>query len=148
MKEEPVVQLGADKQQVRIILHNRPYPTSSYAWDRDAIAATIQVNTVVCQGQVPTLIWSHELEELYTLLTRLSQQVKHEEQVQFALREQTLNLMFVLTRLGHVDIQVKVSDRDAEYPTTMTFFIHADQTYLPKWVGDVGKALEYFPREL
>lgn len=148
MKDELVVQLGVDNQQLCIILHNRPYPNSSYAWDRDAITATIEVNTVVFQGRVPTLIWSHELEELRELLMNLSQQVGHEEQVQFELREQVLNLVFELTKPGHIEVRVKVSDMDPAYPTIMTFFINADQTYLPKWIGEIRKALEYYPREL
>ena len=122
-KEELVVQLGEDKQQVRIILHNRPYSTSSYAWDRDTITATIEVNTVEFQG------------------------VGHEEHVQFELREHSLNMGFELDKLGHIRVRVQVSDMDAEYPTILAFFIHADRTYLPKWVGDIRKILEYFPRE-
>lgn len=148
MKDELVVQLGVDNQQLRIKLHNRPYPNSSYAWDRDAITATIEVNTVVFQGRIQTLIWSHELEELRDLLMNLSQQVGHEEQVQFNLREHVLDLVFELTRLGHIEVRVKVSDMDPAYPTIMTFFINADQTYLPKWVSEISKALEYYPRKL
>jgi hypothetical protein len=146
-KEDLVIQLGEDKQQVGIILHNRPYSTSSNAWDRDTITATIVVNTVEFQGKVPTLIWSYELEELCRLLLALSQRVGHEEHVQFELREQTLNLVFELTRLGHIEVRVQVSDMDAEYPTILTFFILADQTYLAKWVSNIRKILEYFPRD-
>jgi hypothetical protein len=56
--------------------------------------------------------------------------------------------VFELTKFGHIKVRGKVSDMDPEYPTIMTFFINADQTYLPKWVGEIRKALEYYPRAL
>jgi hypothetical protein len=148
MKEELAIQFGEEKGQLYLILHNRPYPTSSYAWDRDVITCTIEVDTVVFQGKVQTLVWSHELEELSKLLTNLSQRVGHEEQAQFELREHTLKLGFELTKLGHIVVQVQVSDMDEEYPAILTYFITADQTYLSKWLNDIRKTLEMFPKQL
>ena len=71
--------------------------------------------TVAFQGKVQTHIWSHELEELSNLLMNLSHRAGNEENVQFELREHTLRLVFELTRLGHIEVQVEVSDMHAEY---------------------------------
>ncbi len=147
MEDEAVIQIGDDQQWLGIILHNRPYPTSSHVWDRSAITAIIEVNTVEFQGKVLSLLWKHELEELSKILVNLSQRVGHEEHVQFELREHTLDMVFNLDRLGHLKVRVQVSDVDADFPTTLTFLIDADQTYLPKWMRDIRKILEYFPRE-
>ena len=66
--------------------------------------------------------------------------------MQFELREHILNMVFELDKSGHINVQVQVSNMDAEYPTILTFFVDLDQTYLTKWAEDVRKLLEYFPR--
>lgn len=147
MMDVPTIQLGVDEQKIDIILHHRPFPMASHAWDRDAIAATVEVTTGAFRGQLSTIIFSHELELLRRLLSYLNMQVGHVEQKSFELREGVLSLTFELTKLGHIDIRVKASDMKVP-PATLTFTIQSDQTYLPKWIDEVSRSLAHFPKEI
>ncbi len=147
MTEECVVQLGTDNRQIRIILHYRPYAKATDAWDRDAITATVEVNTGEFHGRIQTLIWSHELEYLRRLLMDLYQHVGHPAEARFELREATLSLVFELTKTGHLNVRVKACDMELD-PTVLTYLIYADQTFLPIWSSEITRALEQFPKEL
>lgn len=146
MTDDLIIQFGVDSQQIRIILHNRPYPESPYARDRDAITATVEVKSGGFQGRIPTMVWSHELEHLSLLLMNLSQQVGHSEQARFDLREGILSLVFEFIRVGHVDVQVTASDMDPD-PTVLTFLMQADRTFLSIWSSEITRTLAQFQKE-
>lgn len=126
---------------ITITLKDRPYTNSSYKIDWNTIAATLFFKAGPFRGQLDTLIEVHELMRLQHVLQEVYQQVGKEVQSQFELLEYNLALTFKLSKLGHLEVEVKMSTEDA----CLTGSILADQTFLPLWIKEVQNALQSFP---
>ena len=141
--DDTTIEMGNAALWVRITLHGRPHAQSTHAWDRDAIAATVAVAVGVFQGEIPTLLWSHELAALRDALAALRGQVGHTATAQWRALDGALSLAFALAVPGQLRIEVEAHDRAVG--AVLRFEMGADQTYLTEWMGQIRRALALYP---
>lgn len=141
----PRIHFAAGGQSVTITLQE-PYDSM---WDERHV--TVVARSGAFHGSLDTLGWTYELYALHQLLIDLDRTVGRPDRKEWHAMEDELVLRFELTRLGHVQVQVQLRDRSANWPaetfvlpaeTLLTFTLQADQTYLPLWIQEVGQALD------
>ncbi|HEX4203574.1 MAG TPA: hypothetical protein VHZ51_05140 [Ktedonobacteraceae bacterium] len=90
------------------------------------------------------MIETYELIGLQDALQEIYAQVGNEAQTQFELVEHDLALTFILSKIGHLEVEAKVrvwTDNNVRLNGSM----FADQTYLPIWTKEVKNARQSFP---
>lgn len=141
--DEATIEITGPAAGIRITLHSRPHAQSADAWDRDASAATVAVAVGAFRGDIPTLLWSHELAGLQDALAALRGQIGHTATAHWRALDGALSLAFALTVPGQIRIDVEAHDRAVD--AVLRFEIGADQTYLAEWMGQIRRALALYP---
>lgn len=132
---------------IRFSLLRKPFPDSDNDWDRDAIDSAVFVQAAPFSGEFTTIMWSHELESLRRLLIRLYGRVGSQASEEFWFRDGAVSMSFVLSGRGTITIKVDVTPNPVE-GRTLSFELHADQTYFPIWVDGIDRALTRFPLQI
>jgi len=136
--ENPTIHLAAGGQSITITLHG---PYGSMLDEQQAI---VIVRSGAFHGELAAIVWTYDLDALHQLLVTLDRMVGQPDRREWHSMENDLTLTFELSQVGHVLVHVEVLERlgDWSLPTTLSFTIRADQTYLPIWIRQVAHTLE------
>jgi len=110
MDEATIESAGANAPG-RIVLRGRPHSQSAHTRERDAAAATVAGSVGAFPGDVPALIWSHELTALRESPRSLRAHLGQDAEARRRALDGALSLAFVLAVPGPLRSDVQAHDR-------------------------------------
>ncbi|MBA3943794.1 MAG: hypothetical protein H0X37_04450 [Herpetosiphonaceae bacterium] len=131
-------------QKFQLMLNERAFPSAETAWDRDFIRASVNVDTGTFSGSYVLLLGAHELVNLHILLQKLWQEFGRASHASFRLREETLHIVFDITKLGIIRLTVRAQP-DITIETFLQFVFEAEYNSIKVWIATLEKALRQFP---
>ncbi len=147
---ESVVRISFEtyQQYLWLDLSRRAFPDAETAWDRDAIMTQVTAYASPFRGTFATILFSHELLQLYRLLVEFHRRVSGVPvAAQFCSREDAIELSFDGSRRGELALGIALRE-SATVDTVLRYAVRADQTYLLLWAEAIRIALQEFPPQI
>jgi len=131
-------------RSLRLIVRRQQFPDAELDWDRDALDATVEVETIHFRGSFETTVWGHELSNLRSLLQALLDQPGHDVVASFEFRDVALEANFRSRRRGAfiVEMALRPNPADSE---RLAFDLSLNSVQLTNWIEGLNRLLSRFP---